>query len=213
MKLLRPRTRYALVAVVLCCGSIGSLLTYAADEAGFTPLFNGKDLSGWVTPADKSLFTVEDGEIVGRTKTKDDLQKNEFLVTSEPYGDFILKLKFKFLAGNSGVQVRSDRAENGKVSGPQADIGEGYFGSLYEENRRGMLDAYPKDKGESLFRKGEWNEMTVAASGDHLSITLNGTKTVDRVDPKLSKSGIIALQVHAGRVNDVHFKDIMIRAN
>src|SRR5262249_52604946 len=37
-------------------------------------LFNGKDLTGWITPDDKSLFTVEDGEIVGRTKTKDDLK-------------------------------------------------------------------------------------------------------------------------------------------
>ncbi len=37
------------------------------DSKGFHPLFNGKDLTGWVTPADKSLFTVEDGEIVGRT--------------------------------------------------------------------------------------------------------------------------------------------------
>ncbi len=44
-------------------------------------LFNGKDLTGWVTPEDKSLFVVEEGEIVGRTKG--DLKKNEFLVTDE----------------------------------------------------------------------------------------------------------------------------------
>ena len=64
------------------------------DEGDFKPLFNGKDLTGWVTPDDKALFTVEDGEIVGRTKG--DLKKNEFLVTDKPYGDFVLKAKVKY---------------------------------------------------------------------------------------------------------------------
>ena len=52
------------------------------DKGDFQPLFNGKDLSGWVTPDDKALFKVEDGEIVGRTQG--DLKKNEFLVTEKP---------------------------------------------------------------------------------------------------------------------------------
>src|SRR5262245_51591414 len=65
-------------------------------------LFNGKDLFGWVTPDEKSLFTVEGGEIVGRTKG--DLKKNEFLVTERPYRNFVLKAKVKIRNGNSGIQ-------------------------------------------------------------------------------------------------------------
>src|SRR5437763_12694569 len=64
------------------------------ESRPFRPLFNGKDLTGWVTPEDKSLFTVEDGEIVGRTK-EEKLKKNEFLATAKSYGDFVLKAKVK----------------------------------------------------------------------------------------------------------------------
>ena len=93
------------------CGyaGLGPWPRHEGDEpAQFRSLFNGKDLSGWVTPEDKSLFAVEDGEIVGRTKG--DLKKNEFLVTEKPYGDFVLKAKVKIRNGNSGIQFRSKRA-------------------------------------------------------------------------------------------------------
>src|SRR5258708_37242443 len=117
-----------------------------AQEGDFKPLFNGKDLSGWVTPDDKSLFTVENGEIVGRTKG--DLKKNEFLVTDKPYANFVLKAKVKLRNGNSGIQFRSERAKDGAVAGPQADVADGYWGLLYEERRRGILERYDEKKAE-----------------------------------------------------------------
>ena len=212
MTSLRLRIARALgFAAVACALACLAPAAPAADEDGFRPLFNGKDLGGWVTPADPSLFTVEDGQIVGRTDGK--LKKNEFLVTARPYGDFTLKAKVKFKTGNSGIQVRSIRADNGKVSGPQADIGEGYFGSLYEEGMRSkLLVTYPKDKGKALFKVGEWNDMVVTAKGDRITITLNGTETVDLADPAFLKSGIIALQVHVGPPMEVRFKDLLIKA-
>ena len=210
MLTLRPRSLCAsILASWLAMGVASS--ARAADD-GFKPLFNGKDFTGWVLPADGSLFAAENGEIVGRTKG--DLKKNEFLVTDKPYGDFTLKAKYKFLSGNSGIQIRSVRAENGKVSGPQADIGEGYFGSLYEEGMRSkLLQVYPADKGKKLVRADDWNEMIVTAEGDHITITLNGVRTVDLVDPVIAKSGVIALQVHVGKPMEVRFKDLMIKAN
>ncbi len=97
-----------------------------AGGTHFIPLFNGTDLGGWVTPKEKSLFTVEDGEIVGRSTGH--LEKNEYLVTQRTYGDFVLKAKVKLGTGNSGVQFRSMRATDGAVSGPQADVGDGWWG-------------------------------------------------------------------------------------
>jgi hypothetical protein len=181
---------------------------FAADE-GFKPLFNGKDLTGWVTPADPALFTVESGEIVGRTKG--DLKKNEFLVTDKPYGDFILKAKVKYKSGNSGIQFRSKRADNGAVSGPQADIAKGYWGLLYEERGRQILERYPEKEAAALVREGDWNEFEIMAKGDHVTISLNGTKMTDRVDPVFAKSGIIAFQVHVGPAMEVRFKDVQIK--
>ncbi len=181
----------------------------AADET-FQPLFNGKDLAGWIAPADKALFAAEGGEIVGRTNG--DLKKNEFLVFEKPYGDFILKAKVKLRNSNSGIQFRSTRAPDGVVSGLQADVADGYWGLLYEENGRGILEQYPKDKAEALVRKGDWNDFEVMAKGDHIVMMINGTKVIDRVDAEARKSGVIALQLHKGPAMEVRFKDLMIKS-
>src|SRR5262249_47546802 len=160
-------------------------------------LFNGKELSGWVQPDDKTIFSVENGEIVGKTATGQ-LKKNEFLVTDREYGDFVLKAKVKVLSGNSGIQFRSKRADDGAVSGPQADAADGYWALLYEERQRGILERYPEDKAKELAKKGAWNEFVITAKGDHVTIDLNGTRVIDRTDPKFASKGIIALQTHAG---------------
>ena len=159
-----------------------------------------------MTPADKALFTVEDGEIVGRTKG--DLKKNEFLVTEKPYGDFVLKAKVKIRNGNSGIQFRSKRQPDGVVSGPQADVADGYWGLLYEERGRGILERYPEEKANALVKKGDWNDFVITAKGEHVTIDFNGTRVIDRNDPKFDKEGIIALQVHVGPPMEVRYKDI-----
>lgn len=183
----------------------------AQESKGFRPLFNGKDLTGWVTPEDKSLFTVENGEIVGRTgETR--LKKNEFLVTDKAYGDFILKAKVKIRNGNSGIQFRSTRAPDGVVSGPQADVADDQWGLLYEERRRGMLDRYPLEKAKALLKADGWNEFVITAKGSHVTIDLNGTRIIDRDDPKFDKEGIIGLQLHVWpQPMEVRYKDIEIQ--
>jgi len=191
---------------------LGLLITgisATAEEGKFQPLFNGKDLSGWVTPEDKALFSVEDGEIVGRTKGN--LKKNEFLATEKEYGDFVLKAKVKYFNGNSGIQFRSLRKPDGVVAGPQADVAAGYWGLLYEERERGILERFDKEKAEALVKKGDWNEFVITAKGDHITIDLNGTRVIDRTDPKFRKSGILALQVHVGPPMEVRYKDLEIK--
>ncbi|MDR3622108.1 MAG: DUF1080 domain-containing protein [Paludisphaera borealis] len=180
-----------------------------ADDADFKPLFNGKDLTGWITPADKALFTVEDGEIVGRTKG--DLKKNEFLVVNKPYKDFVLKAKVKLRNGNSGIQVRSKRADDGVVSGPQADVADGYWGLLYEERGRGILEQYDKEKAAKLIKNGDWNDFVVSCKGKHLTIDINGTRVIDREDKEFADDGVIALQVHVGPPMEVRYKDVSIK--
>ena len=183
----------------------------AQESTGFHPLFNGKDLTGWVTPEDKSLFTVENGEIVGRTTAKT-LKKNEFLATDKSYGDFVLKAKVKIRNGNSGIQFRSERKPDGVVSGPQADVADDQWGLLYEERRRGILQRYPLDEAKKLLKDDGWNEFVITAKGSHVTIDLNGTRIIDRDDPKFDKQGIIALQIHVWpEPMEVRFKDIEIK--
>ncbi len=207
--MIRPRYRRAMaLSSALILGLAWQ--APAQESKGFRPLFNGKDLTGWVKPDVPGLFTVEDGQIVGRTGTEK-LKKNEFLVTDRPYKDFVLKAKVKFRNGNSGIQFRSKRAANGAVSGPQADVADGYWGLLYEERDRGILERYPKEKAEALVKKGDWNEFVITAKGTHVTIDFNGTRIIDREDPHFAPEGIIALQLHVWpQPMEVRFKDIEI---
>lgn len=119
-----------------------------AADAGFKPLFNGKDLSGW--EGKSNLWSVRDGAIVGRTTSEADLPTaNTFLVYkgAQP-ANFELRLKFRLTAqndkgqANSGVQYRSRVIDPAEfiVGGYQADIDNGrYIGMLYEERGRGIL--------------------------------------------------------------------------
>ncbi len=122
----------------------GTLAAAAADEAGFQSIFNGKDLAGW--RGNPELWSVRDGAITGVTKADPKLTHNTFLVwTNGTTEDFELRLSYRIVNGNSGIQYRSKVAEQGAfgpiVGGYQADFeaGKTYSGILYEERGRGIL--------------------------------------------------------------------------
>jgi hypothetical protein len=202
--------RSKLGIVLVSIGFVCTVPARGGDSPVFHPLFNGKDFTGWVLPADASLFSIEKGEIVGKT-TEKKLSKNEFLATEKAYGDFVLKAKVKFRNGNSGIQFRSKRAENGAVSGPQADVADGYWGLLYEERGRGILERYPEEKAKALVKKNDWNDFVITAKGHHVTIDFNGTRIIDREDPIFEPTGIIALQLHVWpQPMEVRYKDLEI---
>ena len=183
----------------------------AADEPGYRSLFNGKDLSGWV--GDESLWKVADECIVGDSPG---IKHNQFLCSKEEFGDFELKLEFRVRdgVGNSGVQFRTKRIPNStEVSGYQADIGEKYWGCLYDESRRNKILVQAPADFEATLKKGDWNEYTIRAEGDHVVLKMNGTITVDYREPdaSIARSGVVALQVHSGGPMKVEFRNIRIK--
>jgi hypothetical protein len=131
-------TGCALAALALITGSAN------AGEKGFKKIFNGKDLSGWKGNTD--LWSVLDGAITGVTKAEPKLTHNTFLVWQEgKLANFELRLQYRIVKGNSGIQYRSHLKDQGDfgpiVSGYQADFEAGtkYSGILYEEKGRGIL--------------------------------------------------------------------------
>jgi pimeloyl-ACP methyl ester carboxylesterase len=180
------------------------------ETAGFVPLFNGKDLNGW--EGDTSLWSTRDGRLVGRSPG---LKHNEFLATEKSYGDFILKQTFRLLdgAGNSGVQFRSVRIPGHEMSGYQADIGNGYWGSLYDESRRNRTLKAGSERALETLHKSDWNEYVVRAMGPKLRLTLNGVTSVDyeETDKEIARSGKIAVQIHGGGPMEIQFKDVLIQ--
>src|SRR6476661_6432264 len=179
------------------------------------PLFDGKTLAGW--EGDEKTWRVEDGAIVGGSLDTV-VPRNEFLCTTKSYGDFELKLKFKLLGdkdkANGGVQFRTKRIpKHHEVIGYQADIGQGYWGALYDESRRGKVLAGPsKEDVAKIIKLDDWNDYRIRAEGPHIQLWLNGTKTVDYVekDEKVERTGIIGLQVHGGAKTKVLYKDLML---
>ena len=93
------------------------------------------------------------------------------------------------------------------MRGPQADIGAGWWGKLYEENGRGLL---VKEGGEQFVKPDEWNDYAVEAKGSHVKIWINGNLVCDYDDAKLSRRGVVAFQVHSGGPTDVRFKEIKL---
>lgn len=103
-------------------------------------LFDGKSFKGWEGDT-LTTWRVENGALVGGSLVTK-VPHNDFLCTQRSFSNFILKLKFK-LSGtegfiNSGVQFRSKRLANPayEMIGYQADLGDNYWASLYDESRR-----------------------------------------------------------------------------
>ena len=205
-----PLPTAAMVALSAVLASAFAWRAPAQESKGFRPLFNGKDLTGWVTPDDKSLFTVEDGEIVGRTGTG---EAQEERVPGDRQA--VRRLRAQGQGEDPqrqlGHPVPQQARPDGAVSGPQADVADGYWGLLYEERGRGILERYPEDKAKALVKDGDWNEFVITAKGSHVTIDFNGTRIIDREDPEFAKEGIIALQIHVWpEPMEVRFKDIEI---
>ena len=190
--------------------------TTALLHADAVPLFDGKSFAGWEGDTAKT-WRIDNGEIVAGDVTKQQ-PRNEFLATVKRYENFELRLKLK-LSGtegfvNAGVQFRTERVPNHhEVSGFQADFGAGYDGALYDESRRNKILAKPdKETLAKASKPGEWNDYRIRVEGDRIQLWLNGVQTVDytETDPKIAKTGIIALQIHGNAKSEVRYKEIVI---
>lgn len=180
------------------------------ETAGFTALASDPSLADW--QGEKQYWSVKNGVLTGESPG---LGHNTFLASTRTYGDFVLAMEFRLKdgQGNSGVQFRSVLAPPHEMSGYQADIGEGYWGSLYDESRRNKTLVAPRPAALKNLRKSEWNRYIVRAMGDHINISLAGATTVDyrEPDPKIARDGLIATQIHAGGPMRIEFSNLMIQ--
>jgi hypothetical protein len=202
------RTVIALVGLAVLTALIAVGDARSADDK--SPIFNGKDLDGWEGLI-QDYWSVKDGAIVGTYGDKK-VPFNTFLWTKKKYKDFEMKfqVRLKDGKGNSGVQIRSEILDPKQFSakGPQCDIGEAYWGSLYGENFGGMMKAAPADVLKKALKPTDFNDYYIKCQGKHVTIKLNGETTVDADFEKLPDDGRIGLQLHGGHVMEVTFKNI-----
>ena len=171
------------------------------SKDGWTYLFNGKDLTGWVPLNGEAEYKVENSEIIGISKAG---TPNSFLCTEKDYSDFILEFELKVdTALNSGVQIRSHsfpEYRDGRVHGYQVEIDpspRGWSAGIYDEARTGWL--YPvtpyNEAAVTAFKTDDWNYYRVEAIGNSIKTWLNEIPVADLL-VDLDDSGFIALQVH-----------------
>ena len=180
-----------------------------AQEEGFRPLFNGKNLDGW--DGDPRIWRPVDGKIVGSTEGVT-LEANSFLITRQTFGDFILRTEVKLRNHNSGIQFRSEALPNWVVRGLQADMAQdNWWGSIYDERgKRGVMVNGWKGKAENVVRRGDWNDYEVMCDGDYIRLRVNGLVTAELHD-SARMDGVIALQVHRGPPMQVEFRNMRIK--
>jgi len=202
----------ALAFALLAC--LAPFQVTAESPADWKSLFDGTTFTGW--EGDFSKFRIEDGAIVaGSLDTA--LDRNYFLCTTERYDHFELELKVKLVGedANAGIQIRTERIPNDtEVVGYQADMGQQYWGCLYDESRRKRILQQPTPALiEKTLKKDDWNEYRIRCEGNRIQLWLNGEKTVDFTEEEagIPQTGIIAVQIHSGKPAVASYKDIRIR--
>ena len=203
---------------------IGTSAFAQGQEEGFVSLFDGKTLNGWVKRGGDAAYKVDNGTIVGECLPS---KLNTFLCSEKEYGDFILKLEFKFdVPGNSGVQFRSAARPHGEgrqsVYGYQAEIDpnpRGDTARVYDEGRRGhkhgivFLDTTSDETmtaARAAHRSGEWNDLEIQCVGPSIRTWLNGVPVVNLFDDQ-SFTGFFGLQVHVGDQGKVRWRNIRVK--
>ena len=180
-------------------------------------LFDGRSFAGWEGDI-KGTWRIQDGAIVGGSQTAQ-VPRNEFLTTTRSFGDFVLRVRFRLVGTegfiNGGVQFRSRRLEKPahEMTGYQADLGDEYWGSLYDESRRNKTLVAPDAKLiDEILKRGDWNDYEIRAEGPRIRLSINGRQTIDytETDPAIPREGLIGLQIHGGGKAEAWYRDITI---
>lgn len=175
-----------------------------AQEANMKPIFNGKNLKGWVVPEDNIWWSVQEGELWA---TSDPAKKGSILWTKKAYRDFVLEADFLMGEGvvDSGFFLRSEKDQ----------IQIGISGSL---KRDLTASPYIPGKGypveamgvKELLKTDGWNRMKIRVVGQSYTVWLNGKEVMTYTSENMPETGPIGLQLHPNNEMSIAFKNLKI---
>lgn len=187
-------------------------------QAQRVSLFDGQTLRGWKVsdPAYMHLWKVENGLITGGDGAGK-VPVNSYLVTEKSYKNFEFSCLFKLTGDpstgmiNSGIQYRSE-VKNKDMIGYQADIGDGYWGDIYDEHRRGKLVSGEIGALKEILNPAGWNSYIIRCTGNRHQLYINGVKTADYTekDNSIIQQGVFGIQIHSGGNARIFLKNIEI---
>jgi hypothetical protein len=199
------KTKIAIILTTL----ISAAFIYAADDDGFFPLFNGKDLTGWKlrNPNGKNFWVVEDGILKNKVPPG---EHGTDLISEKKFKNFIVKYEYMvpdgsnsgfYLRGRYEIQILGDY-KSGKTS-------KGSNGAIYAFKAPDVFASKPGN---------EWQTVEATLIGNKVTVILNGKKIHDNVeipgptggelDRNVNEPGPIMLQGDHGVVT---FRNIKIK--
>ena len=176
----------ALVLVVFAGAQPGY---HVAAQGKWVTLLDGKSLKGWDVVGNAN-WSVAEGAVQAS-------MGNGYLVSPMSYTDFEIEAEFWVTDdANSGIFIRC--ADPKMITAMNS-----YEVNIYDKRpdqsyRTGAIVDVAKPLAQ-IDTGGKWSTMTITAKGPKMTVSINGTKTVD-VENKLHASGPFALQYGAGTV-------------
>jgi hypothetical protein len=167
-----------------------------AQEKGFTALFNGKNLDGWV--GNKESYQVKDGIIVIEPKGGG----GGNLYTEKEYGNFVLRFEFQLTPGaNNGLGIHAPLEGDAAYVGKELQILDNEhekYAKLQEYQYHGSVYGVIPAKRGFLKPTGEWNQQEVIVEHPKIKIILNGTTILEGDYLEASKNGTLDKKDHPG---------------
>jgi hypothetical protein len=167
----------------MCLGCLLFMLPTLAraekrDDAGFVPMFKGKDASGWETTGN---WGFEADDVVALRPTYRRLRlipdHKTFLWSKASYADFVLDLEYKLAEkGNSGVFVRSSSPRN--YIQTQISDSHGKEEPLDNRDCGAVVGVAVPSKNMSK-PAGQWNRMIITCRQDRMQVELNGEEVIN----------------------------------
>ncbi len=208
----RKAIRVVAVVAAVLSSSCGSETDRVATEE-WQQLFDHTTLEGW-RPTGGGSWVVRDGILIG-LHGEDDRQYGH-LISDSTYADFLVRIRFKILKGNSGFYFRMVREGDGGVSGLQAEISkDGRTGGLWETNGRGWVSLPREEEVALWFRPDDWNELVIRAEGKKVKVWTNDmvSATFTDDDPRFPgwQDGHLAVQLHGNEDVEIWISSIEIQ--
>lgn len=167
-----------------------------AQEEGFTSLFDGKTLSGWV--GNKSSYLVKDGMIVIEPQGGG----GGNLYTEKEYGNFVLRFEFQLTPGaNNGLGIHAPLEGDAAYVGKELQILDNEaakYATLQQYQYHGSVYGVIAAKRGYLRPTGDWNQQEVRVQHPFVTVVLNGEVILEGNYLEASKNGTLDKKEHPG---------------
>lgn len=165
-------------------------------DQGFIPLFNGKNLDGWI--GNKQSYQAKEGMIVIEPQGGG----GGNLFTEKEYGNFILRFEFQLTPGaNNGLGIHAPLEGDAAYVGKELQILDSEhekYANLETYQYHGSVYGVMAAKRGYLKPTGEWNQQEVIVEHPKIKIILNGTTILEGDYLEASKGGTLDKKDHPG---------------